>query len=123
MDLAAALEAFLGRSLTGVLATTTRQGHAQARPVGFVVCAGAFWFASVAGGRLANLERMPWASFVVSEGDGAGHSALAVDGPVEIAAQPGEEVLERWQARFGKRPVWAAAWLELRPERLFSHRA
>ena len=27
----------------------------------------------------------------------------------------------RWEERFGSEPGWAAAWLELRPARLFSY--
>jgi hypothetical protein len=117
----AELEAFLGERQYCVLATTTRQGRAQARPVAFSVVAGAFWFATVAGGRLRNLERLPWVSAVVSEGEGDEHRAVAADGPVTIFEQPADAVLELWEARFGSRPAWAAAWFELRPERLFSY--
>ncbi len=117
----AELEAFLGQRRYCVLATTTKRGHAQARPVGFSLVAGAFWFATVAGGRLRNLERTPWASLVVSEGEGDEHRAVAADGPVTVVDHPGENVLEAWQSRFCARPDWASAWLALHPERLFSY--
>jgi nitroimidazol reductase NimA-like FMN-containing flavoprotein (pyridoxamine 5'-phosphate oxidase superfamily) len=117
----AELEAFLGERRYCVLATTTGQGHAQARPVAFAVVAGAFWFATVAGGRLRNLERTPWASVVVSEGDIDRHRAVTADGPVTITGQPAERVLDAWAARLGSQPDWAQAWIELRPERLFSY--
>ena len=64
------LEAFLEERLYCVLATASPRGRAQARPVGFTVFGGAFWFATVAGGRLRNVERTAWASVVVAEGEG-----------------------------------------------------
>ena len=67
-----------------VLATATPQGRAQARPVAFTVFAGAFWFATVTGARLRNIERNPWASVVVAEGEGDSHRAVAADGPVRV---------------------------------------
>ena len=118
---AAELAAFLDERLYCVLATTTGAGHAQARPVGFIVLDGAFWFATVAGGRLRNLRRTPWASVVVAEGEGEAHRAVAVDGPVSILEQPPDGLPAAWEARFGTEPAWAVAWLELRPERLFSY--
>ncbi len=115
------LDSFLAERLYCVVATTTKQGRPQARPVAFSVVGGAFWLATVAGGRLRNLERTPWASVVVSEGEGDEHRAVAADGPVTISGRPPGGVLESWEARFGATPAWAAAWLELRPERLFSY--
>jgi nitroimidazol reductase NimA-like FMN-containing flavoprotein (pyridoxamine 5'-phosphate oxidase superfamily) len=117
----AELDEFLAERRYCVLATTTKQGHAQARPVAFTVLGGVFWFATVAGGRLRNLESTPWASVVISEGEGDDHRAVAADGPVAIAEQPAEGVLELWRARFGSRAEWASAWFALRPERLFSY--
>ena len=117
----AELQSFLDERLYAVLATTTARGHAQARPVGFTVFRDAFWFATVAGGRLRNLERTPWASLVVTEGEGEEHRAVAADGPVTTHATPPGQLLEIWQRRFGSPAAWAAAWAELRPERLFSY--
>jgi predicted nuclease with RNAse H fold len=115
------LEAFLEERLYCVLATASPRGRAQARPVGFTVFGGAFWFATVAGGRLRNVERTAWASVVVSEGEGHSHRAVAADGPVTAHEQPPTGLLARWEERFGSEPEWAVAWLELRPERLFSY--
>src|SRR5258708_967448 len=78
------LQSFLHECRYCVLATTTAQGHAQARPVAFTVMGASFWFATVAGGRLRNLERMPWASIVVADGEGDNHRAVAADGPATI---------------------------------------
>jgi hypothetical protein len=82
-----------------------------------------FWFATVAGPRLRNLERTPWASIVVAEGDAGEHRAVAVDGPATIARQPSEQLLAGWEARHGSRAEWAAAWFEIQPARLISFSA
>jgi len=117
----ATLRDFLDERRYCVLATGSPRGRAQARPVGFLVVGDVFWFATVAGGRLRNLERTPWASVVVSEGEGNAHRAVAADGPVVVHRAPPPGLLARWEERFGSQPDWAAAWLELRPERLFSY--
>jgi len=120
----ASLRAFLEERRYCVLATATGSGQPQARPVAFTVHDAAFWVASVAGGRLRNLERTPWGSLVISEGDGQGaaHRAVVAEGPVRIHARPGAELMAAWRGRFDSDPSsWAAAWLELRPVRLFSY--
>jgi hypothetical protein len=106
-----------------VLATTTAQLHPVARPVAFTVIGASFWFATVAGPRLRNLERTPWASIVVAEGDAGEHRAVAVDGPAAITRQPSEQLLAGWEARHGSRADWAAAWFEIQPARLISYPA
>jgi general stress protein 26 len=106
-----------------VLATVTSKGQPQARPVAFTVLGSSFWFATVAGARLRNLERMPWVSLVVTEGDRGGHQAVAVDGPVTIHDSREEQLLAAWEERHGSRAEWAAAWFEVQPARLFSYSA
>jgi hypothetical protein len=113
-----------------VLATARRDGRAHAAPVAFVVADGSFWIATVQGLRLRNLQATPWASVVVMDGDadegeeGIPHRALTAEGPVELHEV---EVLGRfeaeWLARHTDAPDWATAFIELRPERLFSHAA
>jgi nitroimidazol reductase NimA-like FMN-containing flavoprotein (pyridoxamine 5'-phosphate oxidase superfamily) len=120
---AAQLESFLGERRYCVLATTTARGHAQARPVAFTVLGASFWFATVAGSRLRNLERTPWASVVVTDGEGNSHRAVAADGPATIVEHPPEALLAAWEARHGSRAAWASAWFEIEPARLFSYRA
>ena len=117
------LASFLDDRRYCVLATTALQGHAQARPVGFVVVDGSFWFATVEGGRLRNVQRTPWVSVVITEGEGDAHRAVAADGPITVVDGPTAEVLAAWEARFGSRAEWASAWFELRPKRLYSHEA
>ena len=117
------LDDFLAARTYCVLATVTAKDRPQARPVAFTVLGDSIWFATVAGGRLRNLERSPWVSVVVDEGEGDEHRAVAADGPVTLFDAPPDGLLELWEKRFGSRAEWAVKWFELRPERLFSYRA
>jgi len=116
------LAAFLERRSFCVLATSTPRGRPQARPVAYTYRDGAFWFASVGGARLRNLRAEPWASLVVEEGDRGDHRMVLAEGPVDVHAAAPPAVAEAWERRHGSRAEWAAAWLELRPHRVFSHR-
>jgi nitroimidazol reductase NimA-like FMN-containing flavoprotein (pyridoxamine 5'-phosphate oxidase superfamily) len=118
-----------------VLATARPDGRAHAAPVGFLVADGAFWIGTVEGRRLRNLRARPWASLVVMEGeaeraagDGVAHRAVTVEGPTTLhegdalaAAYAGLDA--RWIERHGHSPDWAAALVQLRPERVFSYAA
>jgi nitroimidazol reductase NimA-like FMN-containing flavoprotein (pyridoxamine 5'-phosphate oxidase superfamily) len=117
------LAAFLRERRYCVLATTNAHGHAVARPVAFTVLGASFWFATVAGARLGNLQQTPWASVVIEKGDRGEHRAVAVDGPVTIVDRPAPELLDAWQERHGSRADWAAAWFEMQPKRLISYTA
>lgn len=117
------LDRFLDERRYCVLATTTGKGRPQARPVAFTVFEDSFWFATVAGGRLRNLERTPWVSVVIAYGEGDEHRAVAADGPVALFLELPEGLLDLWEERFGSRAEWAVVWFELRPERLYSYDA
>jgi general stress protein 26 len=117
------LRSFLEDRHYCVLATSNAAGHPVARPVAFTVLAGAFWFATVRGARLRNLEHTPWASLVIEDGDQGAHRAVAVDGPVTISEHPPLDLLGIWEERHGSRAEWAAAWFELEPSRLVSYLA
>jgi len=117
----AELAAFLDERRYCVLATSTPRGRPQARPVAFIPFDETLWFASGASGRLDNLERTPWVSVVVSEGERDNHRAVVADGPVTISSSPPAGLLDAWEARFGSRAEWAVAWFELRPSRLYSY--
>jgi hypothetical protein len=114
-----------------VLATARRDGRPHAAPVAFAVSGGGFWFATVPGLRLRNLRVNRWASLVVMEGQsdhgepGEPHRALTAEGPVTLhgVQEAYESLRERWLARHRHAPDWADAFVELRPERVFSHGA
>ncbi len=120
------LAEFFERKRYAVLATARPDGRPQAAPVAFSVWGGAFWIATVEGARLRNLRTRPYASIVITEGDvRAHHRAVVAEGPVRLcevrelaAMDPG--FADQWRARHGALPTWAAALVELRPERLFS---
>jgi nitroimidazol reductase NimA-like FMN-containing flavoprotein (pyridoxamine 5'-phosphate oxidase superfamily) len=117
------LGSFLEERRYCVLATTNSEGRAIARPVAFTVLVGSFWFATVRGARLRNLERIPWVSIVIDDGDRGTHRAVAVDGPVTVSDRPPPRLVDLWDERHGSRAEWAAAWFELKPQRLVSYMA
>jgi len=123
---AARLAAFLTRKVYAVLATGRPDGRPHAAPIAFSVWSGAFWIATVAGTRLRNLRARPYASIVVADGDvRVQHRAVIAEGPVTIhdgndLATVSAEFAREWRARHGSVPAWAAALLELCPERVFS---
>lgn len=126
----AELAAFLERHPYCVLATSRADGRAHAAPVAFAVHAGSFWFATAPSLRLRNLTAQPWASLVVMEGDadvgevGQPHIALTAEGPTTLHDVEHWLTFEsEWLRRHTDPPTWAAALVELRPERVFSHAA
>jgi len=122
------LAAFLDGKRYAVCATSRQDGRPQASPVAFIIWNRAFWFASVRGARLRNLRARPYASIVIMEGEGPLHRAVIAEGPAVLhevrSADPlQEEFLRRWMDRHGAVPSWAAALIEIRPDRLFSYDA
>lgn len=111
----------------GVLATARPDGRAHAAPVAFSYEDGVFWIASVEGLRLRNLRATPWASLVIAEGqDDTSHRALTVEGHVRLHEGAGfasarGRLDEGWIARHRHVADWATAFIELVPERIFSH--
>ncbi|MGH2694067.1 MAG: pyridoxamine 5'-phosphate oxidase family protein [Actinomycetota bacterium] len=119
---AAALAEFLSSRRYAVLATTRPDGRAHAAPVAFLFAQGAFWIATVEGARLRNLRHHPYASIVIMEGEGDNHRALLAEGDVALH-QESAQLQSLWTERVGSPPDWAAAFIELRPNRVFSYAA
>jgi len=122
------MAAFLDSRRYAVCATSRRDGRPQASPVAFIIWNGAFWFASVHGARLRNLRARPYASVVIMDGEGSAHRTVIAEGPVLLHEVPSpdpppEEFRQRWMARHSALPSWAAALIEIRPDRLFSYDA
>jgi len=124
------LAALLERHRYCVVATSRADGRAHAAPVAYVVHDGAFWFVTVAGLRLRNLSAHAWAALVVMEGDadvgevGRPHVALTAEGRTALHEIDDWRPFEtEWLRRHTDPPTWAAALVELRPERLFTHAA
>lgn len=119
---AAELADFLVRNDYAVLATVTPDGRPQASPIAYFVRDGAFWIATVAGARLRNLRANPNAALVIAEGGRGTHSAVRAEGTVVLHEGPDTAALRAaWQLRHGGDAGWAAAFAELRPQRIFSH--
>jgi general stress protein 26 len=120
------LAEFLERKRYAVLATGRPDGRPHAAPAAFSVWAGAFWVATVKGARLRNLRVRPYAAIVITEGDArAHHRAIIAEGPVKLhdttdLATIDSGLADHWRTRHGALPTWAAALVELRPNRLFS---
>jgi hypothetical protein len=146
-----ALRAFLGGHRYGVLATgrpdgrtsgqgerldrairrsATQQVAARLRskqprdpaPIAYFLAAGDVWFATVAGARLRNVGRVPYASFVVSEGEGDDHRAVRIEGGVTVH-EPTAELCDRWRDWHGSSPDWAVTFLRLEADRVLSFAA
>jgi nitroimidazol reductase NimA-like FMN-containing flavoprotein (pyridoxamine 5'-phosphate oxidase superfamily) len=117
---AGAMRAFLDARSYGVLATARPDGRPQAAPLSFFVRGGAFWFATVPGPRLRNLRASPYATFVITTGEDDAHRVVMAEGVVNVH-EPSAALRAEWAARHGSHPTWAAAMLELVPERLFSN--
>jgi nitroimidazol reductase NimA-like FMN-containing flavoprotein (pyridoxamine 5'-phosphate oxidase superfamily) len=121
-----ALAGFLERKRYAILATVRPDGRPQAAPVAFGVRDGAFWIATVEGARVRNLRAMPHAALVISEGERGSHRAVRVEGPVVLHEGADFDAVRKrldaeWKERQGKPPDWAAAFIELRPETLYSY--
>lgn len=114
----------LERNWYAVLATTRPDGRPHAAPVAFVVHDRRIWMASVAGAvRLRNIAHVPFASVVVSEGQGEHHVAVMIEGRATL--HEAEPVVSAWlgaawRERFGTTPDWAGTVIELAPDRLLS---
>jgi general stress protein 26 len=120
-----ALGRYLERRRYCVLATVTPAGAPQARPVAFCLVDGALWFATVGGARLRNVRADPRVSVVIAEGEGREHAMVLAEGAVEIHedAATRERLTRAWREQQGSTPGWAVAFLELRPERVYSYLA
>lgn len=120
------LAGFLERKRYAILASVRPDGRPQAAPVAFHVKDGAFWIATVAGARVRNLHATPHAALVISEGERGNHRAVRVEGPVTLhegdaLAAVRKRLDAAWEERQGSAPEWAAAFIELRPETLYSY--
>jgi nitroimidazol reductase NimA-like FMN-containing flavoprotein (pyridoxamine 5'-phosphate oxidase superfamily) len=120
------LAGFLERKKYAILATVRPDGRPQAAPVAFHVKDGAFWIATVAGARVRNLQAMPHAAVVISEGERGNHRAVRAEGPVTLHEEDALAAVRKkldaaWEERQGSVPDWAAAFIELRPETLYSY--
>jgi general stress protein 26 len=125
------LEAFLSQRQYAVLSTTRPDGRPLAAVILFMFWRGAFWLPSTEGAtRMRNLASQPWASLVISDGEGSSHTAVVVEGPTVIHhdRRDIDDLFDRglmriWRERVNKPHDWVAALIELTPTKLLSYRA
>jgi hypothetical protein len=72
--------------------------------------------------RVRNLDDHPYASVLVTDGEGDQHTMVTLVGPASVAT-PDAEVLARWGERRGESPDWATAWIRVGVERVLSYAA
>jgi pyridoxamine 5'-phosphate oxidase-like protein len=112
------LTGYLDRRSTCVVSSTRPDSRPHSALSSYIRRDAAFWLPAVAGTvRERNLRAAPWLVLVVTEGDGADHIAVIIEGPaavVAVADAPGDVT-----AAFGK--SWVSAWLRLDAERVLSY--
>lgn len=116
------LAAYLRRRTYALASTTRPDGRAQAAPTLFSVHAEAFWLPTLgAAARLANVRAHPWLALSILEGEHDTHAAIIAEGPAEVVPTAPNDVWSATQARNrGGSLSWAAAWIRVTPQRLFS---
>lgn len=121
------LHQFLDRKKYAVLSTARPDGRPHAAMVAFCLRDGVFWLPSVAGSaRLRNLAAEPWATLVVSEGEGEEHVAVVVEGDALVHDEPAPVLdgflRDAWAQKFGTDlTTWVGAVVELVPRKVLSH--
>lgn len=121
------LHGFLDRKKYAVLSTARPDGRPHAAMVAFCLRDGVFWLPSVTGSaRLRNLAVEPWATLVVSEGEGEEHVAVVVEGDTLVHEEPGPVLdgflRDAWTQKFGTDlTTWVGAVVELVPRKVLSH--
>lgn len=118
------LTGFLERKQYLVLSSTRKDGRPHSAMSAYLLDGGRFWCPTMGGTvRTRNLRRDPRVSLIVTEGEGAEHAMVKVEGDVELldydAAPDGLE--ERWDAKFGWRADWAQLWIVATPNRVLSY--
>lgn len=116
------LAEYLERRTYALASSTRPDGRAHAAPTLFSVHAEAFWLPTVGGAvRLRNVEAHPWLALSVLEGEHDTHAAVLTEGPAEVLTTVPAYVREISEQRNdGGSLDWAAAWLRMTPQRLFS---
>ncbi|WP_426565106.1 pyridoxamine 5'-phosphate oxidase family protein [Angustibacter sp. McL0619] len=116
------LAGYLARRTYALASTTRPGGRPHAAPTLFSAYAEAFWLPTVAGAaRLGNVRAHPWLALSILEGEHDSHAAVLTEGPAEVLATAPDEVRRITELRNrGGGLDWAAAWIRLTPQRLFS---
>lgn len=116
------LAGYLQRRTYALASSTRPDGRAHAAPTLFTIHADAFWLPTLAdAARIANARAHPWLVLSIVEGEHDTHAAVITEGPVEVLATAPDEVWSSTEVRNrGGSLAWAATWLRMTPQRLFS---
>lgn len=116
------LESYLQRRTYAVASSTRPDGRAHAAPTLFTPYAEAIWLPTVSNAaRIANVRANPWLALSVVEGEHDTHAAVLMEGPAEVQASAPEDLWSLTERRNrGDTLAWAACWLRITPQRLFS---
>jgi hypothetical protein len=116
------LAGYLERRTYALASTTRPDGRAHAAPTLFCTYQEAFWLPTLGGAaRLRNVRANPWLALSIIEGEHDTHAAVLTEGPAEVLTTAPDSVREITEARNeGDSLDWAAAWLRVTPQRLFS---
>ena len=116
------LTEYLERRTYALASSTRPDGRAHAAPTLFSVYAEAFWLPTLGGAtRLRNVQAHPWLALSVLEGEHDTHAAVLTEGPAEVLTSVPAYVQATTELRNGGGNLdWAAAWLRMTPQRLFS---
>lgn len=116
------LAGYLERRTYALASSTRSDGRAHAAPTLFSLYAEAFWLPTLGGAaRLRNVQAHPWLALSVIEGEHDAHAAVLTEGPAEVLATVPDYVRDTTELRNdGGSLDWAAAWLRMTPQRLFS---
>lgn len=116
------LESYLQRRTYAIASSTRADGRAHAAPTLFTAYDEAIWLPTVGNAaRIANVRANPWLALSVVEGEHDTHAAVLLEGPAHVEADAPEELWRITELRnHGGTLAWAACWLRITPERLFS---
>jgi hypothetical protein len=116
------LASYLQRRTYALASSTRPDGRAHAAPTLFTVYAEALWLPTVRNAvRVANVRAHPWLALSVVEGEHDTHAAVLVEGEAHVLETVPEELWRLTELRNrGGTVAWAAYWLRITPQRLFS---
>ena len=116
------LASYLERRTYALASSTRPDGRAHAAPTLFSPYAEAFWLPTVENAaRIANVRAHPWLALSILEGEHDMHAAVLIEGPAEVLTTVPEDLRHITELRNrGGTLAWAAYWLRITPQRLFS---
>lgn len=118
-----AIAAFLTGHRYAAVATTRADGRAHLAMTGFLADGATVWLPAMAGTvRARNVERLGYASVLVTDGEGDQHTMVTLEGPATTGT-PDAAALARWRTDRGEEPDWATTWIRVDVERVLSYAA